>query len=257
MSISWKEVGRGRPLVLVHGLADDHRAWRKALPHLVLDHRVILYDLRGHGESSLGGADGTLAQLSADLVALMDAISLPAATIAGFSLGGTIAMHAAVSHPGRVDGLALVSTSSRVNAAAASWYRDRAEMVDTNDPELRATLDKDTEEVYQCKPSETASGLLIRRQSTNDPRGFANACRAMVRLHEEPLDASLGAITVPTVVIVGDKDRHCPPRAAEIICSLISGSRLRILAGTGHAAPLERPSQVAADIRALGAGTFR
>ena len=69
---AWFEIGRGSPVVLIHGLADDHRLWRKAVPDLALRHRVILYDVRGHGQSTVGDADGTLDQLGADLARLMD-----------------------------------------------------------------------------------------------------------------------------------------------------------------------------------------
>jgi len=58
--VAWFEWGRGEPLVLVHGLGDDHRAWRKVLPWLALERRVIACDLRGHGQTTLGAADGTL-----------------------------------------------------------------------------------------------------------------------------------------------------------------------------------------------------
>src|SRR5689334_11849835 len=102
IEVAWFEVGRGEPLVLIHGLADDHRAWRRSLPDLALLHRVILYDLRGHGQTSPGEPDGTLRQLGDDLVALMDAIGLDRANVAGFSLGGTIAMRVAVDHPDRI-----------------------------------------------------------------------------------------------------------------------------------------------------------
>lgn len=251
VTVAWREVGRGQPLVLVHGLADDHRAWRKTLPGLALDHRVILYDLRGHGESGLGRPDGTLAQLSADLIALMDAISLSSATIAGFSLGGTIAMRAALDHPHRVAGLALISTSSRVSAAAQAWYQARSALARTGGAELRATLERDTEDVYRIRPAETSEGITIRRQATADPRGYANACRAMSRLRDEPLDPELHRISAPTVIVTGEEDQHCPPRAAEIIARGIHGSALRILAATGHAAPVERPLDVVTAIRSL------
>src|ERR1700745_3746503 len=81
LEVAWFEVGRGDALVLVHGLADDHRAWRRALPDLALRHRVVLYDLRGHGQTSLGEPDETLRQLGEDLVALMDAIGLDSAAL--------------------------------------------------------------------------------------------------------------------------------------------------------------------------------
>ena len=58
IEVAWFEAGRGDPLVLVHGLGDDHRAWRRTLPDLLLRHRVLMYDLRGHGETTLGEPDG-------------------------------------------------------------------------------------------------------------------------------------------------------------------------------------------------------
>ena len=186
MTAARYEVGRGEPVVLVHGLGDDHRAWRRVVAPLMLTRRVVLYDLRGHGGSPLGDADGSLAQLGADLIEVLDDAEIERATIAGFSLGGTIAMRAAIDAPDRVSALALVGTSSRVNSAARGWYEERAALVDDDDPELRATLDKDTEDVYRNRPEEIEAGLRIRRESTADPRGFANACLAMASLNEAP-----------------------------------------------------------------------
>jgi 3-oxoadipate enol-lactonase len=248
---AWFEVGRGEPLVLIHGLADDHRAWRRALPDLALRHRVVLYDLRGHGQTSLGEPDETLRQLGEDLIALMDAIAIDAADVAGFSLGGTIAMRAGIDHPDRIRRLALVATSSRVGRSAADWYRRRVEMVDGKDPSLRETLDRDTADVYAEAPAEVDEGLLIRRQSTADPRGYRNACAAMAGLNAAPLDPELRAITAPTLVVASEKDNHCPPRAAEIIASGIGGSRLEILPDAGHAIPVEKPRELASLINSF------
>jgi pimeloyl-ACP methyl ester carboxylesterase len=240
------EVGRGEPVVLVHGLGDDHRAWRRVVAPLMLTHRVVLYDLRGHGGSPLGDdADGSLAQLGRDLIDVLDDAGLENATIAGFSLGGTIAMRAAIDAPDRVSALALIGTSSRVNSAARGWYEERAAIVQNDDPDLRKTLDKDTEDVYANRPEEIEAGLRIRRESTQDPRGFANACRAMASLNEHPLDPELDRIKQPTVIVAGDADQHCPPRAAEIIADKIPGSTMRVIEDTGHPLPVERPQEVA------------
>lgn len=239
------EAGRGEPLILVHGLADDHRAWRRTLPDLLLRHRVLMYDLRGHGQTTLGLPDGTLRQLGADLVALMDASGIDRAAIAGFSLGGTIAMRVAIDHPERVGALALVATSSRVGRSASDWYRQRVEMVERNDPHLRDTLDQDTADVYAESPDELEEGLLIRRQSTADPRGYGNACAAMAALNASPLDPELDRITAPTLIIASDLDKHCPPKAAEIIAAGIKASRLEVIPGAGHPIPVEKPRDLA------------
>src|SRR2546422_2948353 len=144
IDVAWFEAGRGEALILVHGLADDHRAWRRALPDLMLRHRVILYDLRGHSQTSLGNPDGTLRQLGADLITLMDALGVERAHVAGFSLGGTIAMRAAIDHPDRVGGLALVATSSRVGRSAGAGNSRRFGRAARGDPELRRRRTGDT-----------------------------------------------------------------------------------------------------------------
>jgi 3-oxoadipate enol-lactonase len=251
LDVAWFEAGRGDPLILVHGLGDDHRAWRRAIPDLIVRRRVILYDLRGHGETSLGQPDGTLRQLGDDLIALMDAIDVSRADIAGFSLGGTIAMRAGIDHASRVRSLVLVATSSRVGRAAAEWYSQRVEMVDRNDPQLRETLAKDTADVYAESPAELEEGLLIRRQSTSDPRGYRNACAAMAGLNASPLDPELGAIKAPALIVASERDRHCPPKAAEIIAAGINGSRLEVMAGAGHPIPVERPCELARSINSF------
>ena len=248
IDVAWFEAGRGDPLVLIHGLADDHRAWRRTVPDLMLRHRVLLYDLRGHGQTTLGGPDGSLRQLGEDLVALFDVVEIERARIAGFSLGGTIAMRVAVDHPDRIDRLILVATSSRVGRAAAGWYRERRAMVEHEDSWLRETLDRDTADVYAQAPNELEEGLLIRRQSTADPRGYGNACAAMAALFEAPLDPELAKIKAPTLIVASDLDQHCPPKAAEIIHAGIPGSRIEILNGAGHAVPVERPGELAGSI---------
>lgn len=254
IDVAWFEAGRGDPLVLVHGLADDHRAWRRAVPDLMLRRRVILYDLRGHGQTTLGNPDGSLRQLGDDLLGLMDSIGVETADIAGFSLGGTIAMRVAMDHPKRVGRLALVATSSRVGRAAGDWYRERVGMVERNDPHLRETLDRDTADVYAESPGELEEGLLIRRQSTADPLGYGNACAAMAALSAAPLDPELSKIAAPTLIVASDKDRHCPPRAAEIIAAGIRINQLEVIAGAGHPIPVEKPRELAALINGfLGA----
>jgi len=257
IEIAWFEVGRGSPLVLVHGLADDHRAWRFVLPHLMLEHRVILYDFRGHGQSSLGTPDGTLGQLAGDLALLLDALELERAALAGFSLGGTIVMRFAIDHPERVDRLVPVATSSRVGRAAAEWYVERARLADRGLAALLPHLEQDTRDQFASAPDLAAGHVQIRHESAADPRGYANACRAMARLREEPLDPELGRITAPALVVAAADDQLCPPKAAEIIVSGIPGARMEVVEGSGHQLPVQRPDALAGLILDFLATTTR
>ncbi len=244
LEVSCHEFGRGRPLLLVHGLADDHRAWRHVLPALAQEHRVIAADLRGHGESSLGAADGSLAQLGGDLVALLDALDLERADLCGFSLGGTIVLRVAIDHPDRTGRLIPVATSSRVGRAAVPWYSERAALADAGAAALHPVLEADTREQLARAPEQMAAHWMMRQQSTADPRGFASACRAMARLQAEPLDSELGRIGAPTLVVAAAEDPLCPPRAAEAIVAAIPGARLELIAGSGHQVEVERPRKL-------------
>jgi pimeloyl-ACP methyl ester carboxylesterase len=244
VDMAWFEVGRGSPLVLIHGLADDHRAWRRCLPDLSLRHRVLLYDFRGHGQSKLGQAQGSLAQLAEDLNVLLDAVELERVSLAGFSLGGTIAMRFAIDHPDRVERLLPVATSSRVGRSAAEWYAERARLVEEASPQLRKTIESDTRSMFENAPNLFEEHWQIRSQSTAEPAGYANACLAMAALGQAPLDPDLGRIRAPTLVVAADRDPLCPPRAGEIICAGIPGSRLEIVAGSGHQIPVERPAEL-------------
>jgi pimeloyl-ACP methyl ester carboxylesterase len=201
--------------VLVHGLGDDHRAWAGLTRELSNERRLIAYDVRGHGETSLGQADGSLAQLGDDLVALLDALDLERADLCGFSMGGTIVLRAAIDHPGRVRRLLPVATSSRVGRAAAAWYESRI--------------------------------------AGADP-GVANGCRAMAALRRAPLDSELEQIEAATLVVAAENDELCPPRAAEIIVAGIAGARMLVIAGAGHHVEAERPVELGRAISEFLAG---
>jgi pimeloyl-ACP methyl ester carboxylesterase len=125
-------------LVLLHGFTNDADAWAatvELLRELLPDHRFVIPDLRGHGESSLP-ADGrwrddpdsafTMGALAADVVALMDALGIATATVAGHSMGSLVAQVLAADHPRRVSSMVLVSTTgdARGTPFLSDWLRD-------------------------------------------------------------------------------------------------------------------------------------
>lgn len=112
------DAGAGEPAVLlVHGLVGRLEWWAQAVAHLRAHHRVVAFDLHGHGESPAGpGAAFTIESFAADVLAVADALGLARFVLVGHSLGASVALAAAARAPGRVAGLVLVD--------AAGVFRD-------------------------------------------------------------------------------------------------------------------------------------
>lgn len=107
--VAWTEVGSGPPLLMLHGLGDCHRTWRRVLPSLAAQHRVILPDLPGHGLSGRPDAPYTLPWFADTMRGLLDALELEKVAIVGHSFGGGVAQWMVLDDARRIDRMVLVA----------------------------------------------------------------------------------------------------------------------------------------------------
>jgi len=143
LSVRYARSGSGPPVVLLHGLAEDHSSWQPVLSGF-RNHTAFAVDLRGHGGSSCGHCDGTAEQLARDLTDFLEVVTGPAPVV-GFSMGGSIALLGAAERPDMVTGLVVIATSCVVGRAAAEFFSDRISMVESGAMEELATaLKEDT-----------------------------------------------------------------------------------------------------------------
>lgn len=129
--VHYPQRGSGPPVVLLHGLAEDHRSWDAVVGHLD-SFSTYAVDLRGHGRTTTGRSAGTLSQLSDDLAAFLSAVTGPAAVV-GYSLGGTVGLKAATTAPTLIRHLIVVATSSVVGSAAAEFFAGRIAQIEDAD----------------------------------------------------------------------------------------------------------------------------
>ena len=192
-------------VVWIHGVGASLERWRDDLPKFP-GFRHLIYDVRGMGQSE--GSDGpvTLQLWAQDLAALLDALEIDRAIVAGHSMGGVITQRFGIDFPERTEGLVMMSTSSRVNEAA--------------------------KQVWLARADETEQG--------GNPQ-LAAAQRAVADYN---MDEELKGIRVPTLILVGDKDPTTPPGGSVIISRLIEGSELEIYEGIGHSPLHEEPKAV-------------
>lgn len=237
--INYSRRGSGQPVVLLHGLAEDHRSWDPVAAHLG-SFTTFAVDLRGHGQTTAGRGAGTLSQLSDDLVAFLGAVSGPAAVV-GYSLGGTIALRAAAVAPTLVRHLVVVATSSVVGAAAATFFEGRIAQLEAGDRTgFDAGLRDDTSK--QIVTGADLDSVTARRmEAVGDGRGYINAARAMIGIRAEPLHPLLAKITAALDIVGADSDVFCPRRASDIIAEAVPHSRFHEVAGAGHLLSVDRP----------------
>jgi pimeloyl-ACP methyl ester carboxylesterase len=217
--------GAGAPtVVFTHGLAASGHTWEAQVAALAPRHRVLTWDLRGHGRSAPRPEPCSIADLAADLAAVLDAAGVARAVVVGHSAGGVVAMRFALDHPQRLAGLVLVGTASECNEKARQFYTELADLAESRgmDP-VRRRLGVSAEQA---------------RQAPTDAATFAPVARAMASLNAAPLTPRLGEIRCPTQVIVGEKDFLGAGGSVKLQRG-IAGAGLAIVPGRGHGLVLE------------------
>jgi pimeloyl-ACP methyl ester carboxylesterase len=240
-ALDYSDDGRGMPLVLLHGFANDRLLWRPQVEAFRDRYRVIVPSLRGFGEST--GADGAaiaMDRYADDVARLMDHLEIRTAVIAGISLGGYVALAFALAFPGRVRGLVLANTRAGADSPEALAAREEmARQVQLRGAEAAVELLGDRP-FAPAAPASLKSQVraMFRRQATP---GLLSATRGMAARPDRT--PALGSIRAPVLVIHGSDDRVIATSEAEHLHRAIAGSRFANIAGAGHLSNLDSPAQ--------------
>jgi len=233
-----------RTIVFLHGAGSSHRIWRDQWAGLKGTARLVIPDLPGHAESS-GTARDSMREYAAWLSDFIGELGLRRFVLAGHSMGGAVALTAALSGIRGLDALILAGTGAklRVSPVIFEGFTNRL-------PEFASEF------VDLVMAEDAGSGL--KEELTTDvlsirPSVFLADFRA-----SDAFDVrdKVGAIRVPTLIINGDGDRLTPLKYGEFLAAAIPGAVLKIMRGAGHVAMLEKPTEVnnviASFIQSLG-----
>ena len=214
--------------------------WDRQMAALTPHLRVIRYDLRGHGASAVPPAPYDIADLGADVLALLDELDVDRAHVGGLSIGGLIGMWVAANAPERVDRLVLCSTSPRFEPPEAWAARAATVLAEGTGAVADAVVAR-----WFTPAFADGSPALVRQMrdmiAGTPPDGYAACCGVVERTDLRP---SLPSIEAPTLVIAGADDPAAPPAQAELIASLIPGARRAVVEHAAHLANVEQPDQV-------------
>jgi pimeloyl-ACP methyl ester carboxylesterase len=217
------------PVLLTHGFGASQQMWAPNVDALAEGRQVLTWDLRGHGASGAGG-DITHERCLADMLALLDTLDAPRAVVGGMSLGGFLSLLFYARHPERVAGLLLVDTGPgfRDEKARERWNAWVGVLAD--DLQARGPV------ALHGGPESQAA------EHTAGGAGLAAAARGILAQRDGEVFESLGAIAVPTLIVVGaDDDRFLA--AADAMVGRIPGAIKVVLDDAGHAANMDRPAE--------------
>lgn len=242
--IAYWVMGGGAPVVLLHPFPVNHEFWLPVAGALAARFRIILPDLRGHGDSKVGEGPATMAKHALDISRVMDDAEVGRAALVGVSIGGYALFEFWRRFRGRVAALGLFNTKAPADSAESRAGRLQA----ANDVLERGTepffesmiprlLGKSTRE---ARPDLAAGALgMMRKMSAED---VALVQRGMAE-RPDSVD-TLKTINVPALLITGEEDILTGVNEAELMRQHIAGSQMRVIPKAGHYSAWERPEDV-------------
>ena len=229
-------------LILLHGFTNTGESWSGVRSALGERYRSLAPDLRGHGAAA-GHRPVSLEAILDDVAGLTD----DPFTLAGYSMGGRIALHAALAFPARVTRLILIGASPGLedpDERAARRTADETLAGEVEQMTIEAFADRWARTpVLAGQPPEVLAAVHAQRLR-NTPAGLAASLRGVGTGALAPLWDRLGELAVGVDLIVGARDEKFRA-TAERMWAALPAARLTVVPGAGHAVHLEDPAAVA------------
>ena len=251
VKLYFEEAGSGTPVVFVHEFGGDHRSWEPQMRHFARRHRCITYAARGYPPSDVPTEVAAYSQRTAatDILAVMDGAGVDRAHVVGLSMGGFAVLHLGLIAPARALSLTVAGEGYGAEKQHEAYFRDVS---------LEVARQFEAQGSHQFAKTYALGASRVQFQN-KDPRGWAefaqqlgehdavgsaNTMRGVqaTRPSLYDLEASLAALAVPTLVIVGDEDDHCL-QPGLFLKRTIPACGLLVLPKVGHTLNLEEPER--------------
>ena len=245
----YEVLGDGPPVVLLHPFPVHHGFWLSAADLLASRYRLIVPDLRGHGESTTGEGPATMEKHAADVARVCEAGGVGRAVFAGVSIGGYILMEFWRRYPQRVSALVLANTRAQADTEEGRAARlQSAQDAEHHgaEPFFDGMIPKLIGETTRGNRPElvVAARKMMRKMSVP---GLAAVQRGMAQRPDS--FPTLKTVNVPTLILAGEEDTLTPVEDATRMQQAIAGSRMEVIPRAGHYAAFEQPEAVGKVLR--------
>ncbi len=245
IQIAYQDEGNGPPLLLLHGFSLDHSMWAAQVENLQRSYRLIVPDQRGSGETENPSEAFSIETMADDAAAVLEALGISAAAVAGFSMGGYILAQMLVRHPLKVRAAAFVSTGG-TNA-------DSPERQEARVKTMRFVVDEGTSAFADSYIPQLFSPTYLKSHPLEvaKTRGVIEGQRPgsialLLGALRERQDVSYHAknFGVPCAAIGGREDVLVPPDVVEGLHEILPDSTIELIDGAGHLSTVEAPGTV-------------
>lgn len=241
--IYYEVLGQGLPVVLLHPFPANHELWKPAAQVLLSRYKLILPDLRAHGDSELGDGPAFMHKHARDVARVMDDAEVSRAAMAGISIGGYTVFEFWRQSRERVAALGLFNTKAQLDTpeARAARLKSADEVLENGTEQFfqglaQRLMGKST---HAARPDLVEGALRMMRKMS--PQDVAGVQRGMA---ERPDSVpTLKNISVPTLVITGDEDGVTGLPEAQFMHQHIAGSEMKVVGRAGHFAIWEQPEE--------------
>ncbi len=254
--------GKGRPLVLIHGAWASHEWWRWQVPELSKGYQVLCLDVRGHGRSSPLKAAYSVNGFARDLDILLQKVGVDETVLVGWSMGGIISMQYYLNYPSKVKALILIGTRGHRNPqmkrrimlqylqARLSLLMDftsprKYDRAAQRFPGEEERIKREVKNMLSSTTPKEAFDWVMADLTKNPRDNYFEVARS---IRDWGAGQELRKITVPTLIMVGEKDDRTPPHFSHLLHAEIPDSKLVIVEDAGHCVALERPDVVNTEI---------
>ena len=242
--VFFDDVGSGMPVVLGHSFLCSRDMWRNQIHAFEQHYRMINVDLRGHGKSGPAHQRFSLYDAVKDVVAVLDELGVEKAVWCGLSIGGMVALRAAVTVPDRVSALVLMDTDAGSEHLLRK-LKYRLMGVGARALGMRPFLPAITRLMFGATTRRNNPGLVDEWRDVFADVDLPSALQCLACLMDrDSVVSRLPEISVPSLVIVGQEDRSLPVTLSHRIHQGLPDSEIRVIPEAGHLTALEQPSQV-------------
>lgn len=247
--IYYESLGSGAPIVLLHPFPVHHEFWLPAVQPLATKYRLILPDLRGHGQSRSGEGPATMDRHARDIARIMDHAGVGRAAFAGVSIGGYVLFECWRQFRGRMAALVLCNTKAQADSPEARKGRLQAAadvLESGTEPFFESMVPKVMGNTTRETRPDLVEGALRMMRETSARDVSAVQIGMAYRPESVPV---LSTINVPTLILTGEEDLVTGVNEATLMHEKIPGSDMKVIPRAGHYAPWEQPSEAGTLLR--------